>query len=337
MKPTDFAYHLSNYLSKYLPGEIGSGQNTILSYRDAFRLLLEFAKTEGIKEENLTFSRIDKVLIIKYLSWIENERNCSTSTRNQRLAAMHAFFSYMQSERPDLMFKFQEILSIPIKKCYKKTIDFLTDDGIKVLLAQPDIRTRSGRKHLVLLSFLFATGCRVQELCDVRVADAFCNGSTVSRLTGKGNKSRYVPLDAAFASLLQQYLEEFGLNDESRLSEYLFKNHSGHKYTRQGVVYIVEKYGSLARLQNSSLIPEKISPHTIRHSRAVSLLRSGVELIYIRDILGHVSVQTTEIYIRIDSEMKRKALEKASGNSVNEEMPAWQRDKSLLDWLRRLG
>lgn len=337
MKPTDFAYHLSNYLSKHLPGEIGAGKNTVLSYRDTFRLLLEFAKRNGIKEECLTLSRIDKPLIDRFLSWIELERNCCATTRNQRLAAIHAFFSYMQSVLPDYIFQFQEIMAIPMKKTHQKTIDFLSDEGVALLLAQPDIQAKSGRKHLVILSFMFATACRVQELCDTRAADALCNKNAVSRLTGKGNKSRYVPLDTAFVELLRQYMEEFCLNDESRSMDLLFKNHSGHKYTRQGITYVVKKYGALARLQNPGLIPEDISAHTLRHSRAVSLLRSGMDLIYIRDILGHVSVKTTEIYARIDSEMKRKALEKASGNPVNEEMPVWQRDKPLMDWLKSLG
>jgi site-specific recombinase XerD len=337
MKPTDFAYHLSNFLSKYLPGEIGAGKNTILSYRDAFKLLLEFAKGEGVKEEKLTFNRIDKAFIARFLTWVEAGRNCSVSTRNQRLAAIHSFFSYMQSELPDLIFKFQEVLAIPMKKSNQETVEFMSDEGVKALLAQPDTKTKNGRKHLTILSLLFAAGCRVQELCNLRTADAMCHGNAIVRLTGKGNKSRYVPLDEAFVNLLRQYLEEFGHNGEKRSTEYLFKNHSGHQYTRQGITYIVKKYGSLARLQYPGLIPMTISAHTIRHSRAVSLLRSGVELIYIRDILGHVSVQTTEIYARIDSEMKRKALEKASGNSVNTEMPVWQRDKTLMDWLKNLG
>jgi len=337
MKPTDFAYHLSNYLSKYLPGEIGSGKNTVLSYRDTFRLFLEFAKREGIKEERLTLSRIDKSLITRFLSWIELERNCCANTRNQRLAVIHAFFSYMQSVMPNLIFQFQEIMAIPMKKTHQKTIDFLSDEGVELLLAQPNTKSKSGRKHLVILSYMFATACRVQELCDSRAADAMCNNNAVARLTGKGNKSRYVPLDMAFVELLRQYLEEFCLNDESKSMEFLFTNHSGHKYTRQGITYLVKKYGALARLKNPRLIPEDISAHTLRHSRAVSLLKSGMDLIYIRDILGHVSVKTTEIYVRIDSEMKRKALERASGNPVNEEMPVWQQDKTLMDWLKSLG
>jgi len=337
MTPTDFAYHLSNYFSKHLPGDIGSGKNTILSYRDTFKLLLAFAKKEGVKEEKLTFSRIDKAFVIGFLSWIESERNCCARTRNQRLAALHAFFSYMQSELPDLIFKFQEILAIPMKKFHQKPVEFLSDEGVKLLIAQPDTRTKGGRKHMMILSFLFATGCRVQELCDIRVADALYNGSSVSKITGKGQKSRYVPLDKAFTDLLRQYLEEFSLNEERLSGDFLFKNHSGQQYTRQGISYIVKKYGCLAHSKHPGLVPESISVHTVRHSKAVSLLRSGVELIYIRDILGHVSVQTTEIYARIDSEMKRKALEKASGNSVNEKMPAWQKDKTLLDWLKSLG
>jgi site-specific recombinase XerD len=325
------------YLSKYLPGEIGAGKNTILSYRDTFKLLLRYAKKQGISEEKLTFERIDKGFIVDLLSWIENERSCSVATRNQRLAAIHAFFAFMQSERPDFIFRFQEILAIPMKKSRQNTVAFLSDEGVKVLLSQPDIRTKSGRKHIVILSFLFATGCRVQELCDMRVADSMYNDNTVAKITGKGNKSRYVPLDMAFVSLFRQYLNEFGYVDPSRSDEFLFKNHSGKQYTRQGITYIIKKYGDQARSERPELIPKNMSPHLIRHSKAVSLLRSGVELIYIRDILGHASVQTTEVYLRIDSEMKRKALEKASCNSVNEKMPSWHEDKSLLEWLKSLS
>jgi site-specific recombinase XerD len=337
MKPTDFAYYLSHYLSKYLPGEIGVSKNTILSYRDTFKLFLKYAKEKGVSEEKLTLEKIDKEFITSFLSWIENERGCCVATRNQRLAAMHAFFAFMQSEQPSFIFKFQEILAIPIKKGHQRSIAFLSDEGIQVLLEQPDLRTKSGRKHLIILSFLFATGCRVQELCDMCVADSMYNDNAVAKITGKGNKSRFVPLDTAFVDLFRQYLEEFGYNDPTKANEYLFQNHSGGQYTRQGITYIVKKYGDQARLIKPELIPEKMSPHPIRHSKAVSLLRAGVELIYIRDILGHVSVLTTESYVRIDSEMKRKALEKASGNVVNEKMPSWHEDKTLLDWLKSIG
>ncbi|MEN6318637.1 MAG: tyrosine-type recombinase/integrase [Syntrophaceae bacterium] len=338
MKPTDFAYHLTNYLTKHLPGVVGASKNTVLAYRDTFSLILRFARSqEGIREEKLSLQALDKDFVIRFLAWLEGDRGCSASTRNQRLAAIHAFFAYLQPVIPDMLFQIQGVIAIPMKKHRQSAMQFMSEEGIKAVLAEPDISTKAGRKHLVILSFLFATGCRVQELVDMTVADAMYNSNTVARLTGKGNKSRFVPLDNGFVNLLKQYLDEFGLSDSKRSGDLLFANHTGQKLTRQGVTYILKKYAALARQKRPGLIPERISPHSMRHSRAVSLLRAGVDLIYIRDLLGHVSVQTTEIYARVDGEMKRKALEKAAGSIGCDQLPAWQKDKTLLEWLQSLG
>ena len=338
MKPTDFAYYLTNFLSKYLPGVKGYSVNTVSAYRDAFKLLLLFArKEENIKEQKLKLSLIDRDFIIRFLLWIENERGCASITRNHRLAAIHAFYLYLQSELPDRIHQFQEILSIPFKKHPQKTINFLSTDGIKTLLLQPDTNTESGRKHLMLLSLMYATGARVQEIADLVVSDVMYNDSSLVRLTGKGNKSRFVPLEAPVVKLLCQYLEDFSLTSPSKRTELLFTNHSQKKLTRQGITHILKKYAAMVYKKHSGLIPKTISPHNLRHSRAVHWLQAGVDLIYIRDLLGHVSVQTSEIYARIDGEMKRKALEKVSSYAIPDEMPSWQKDKSLMDWLKELN
>jgi len=338
MKPTDFAYYLTNFLSKYLPGIKGCSINTISAYRDAFKLLLMFAREkENIKEQKLKLSLIDKDFILRFLLWIENERGCAAITRNHRLAAIHAFYSYLQRELPDNMYQFQEVLSIPFKKHPQKTINFLSTDGIKALLSQPDINTESGRKHLMLLSLMYATGSRVQEIADLRVSDVMYNDSSLVKLTGKGNKSRFVPLEAPVVKLLCQYLEDFSLTNPSKRMELLFTNHSRKKLTRQGITHILKKYADMVYKKQPELIPKTVSPHHFRHSRAVHWLQAGVDLIYIRDLLGHVSVQTSEIYARIDGEMKRKALEKVSSYAVPDEMPSWQKDKSLMEWLKELN
>jgi len=338
MKPTDFAYYLTNFLSKYLPGVKGYSVNTVSAYRDAFKLLLLFAREkENIKEQKLKLSLIDRDFIIRFLLWIENERGCASITRNHRLAAIHAFYLYLQSELPDRIHQFQEVLSIPFKKHPQKTINFLSTDGIKTLLLQPDINTESGRKHLMLLSLMYATGGRVQEIADLVVSDVMYNDSSLVKLTGKGGKSRFVPLEAPVVKLLCQYLEDFSLTSPSKRTELLFTNHSQKKLTRQGITHILKKYAAMVYKKHSGLIPKTISPHNLRHSRAVHWLQAGVDLIYIRDLLGHVSVQTSEIYARIDGEMKRKALEKVSSYAVPDEMPSWQKDKSLMEWLKELN
>jgi len=337
LKPTDFAYHLTNFLSKYLSGIEGCSVNTVSSYRDAFKLLLIFAREkEVIKEQKLVLSLIDKAFVIRFLQWIENERGCAVITRNQRLAAIHAFYSYLQRELPERMYQFQEVLSIPFKKHPQKTVNFFSTDGIKALLAAPNINTESGRKHRVLLSLMYATGGRVQEIADLTVSDVMYNGNSLAKLTGKGGKSRFVPPEIPVVKLLCQYLEEFSLNDPSKRMELLFTNHSHKKLSRQGITHIVKKYAHSVREKHPGSTPDIVSPHCLRHSRAVHWLQSGIDLIYIRDLLGHVSVQTSEIYARVDGELKRKALEQASSYAFPNDMPSWQKDKTLMEWLNEL-
>ena len=321
-----------------MPGIEGCSANTISAYRDAFKLLLLFARDkESIKEQKLKLSVIDKDFILRFLLWIENERGCAVITRNLRLAAIHSFYLYLQREMPESMYQFQEILSIPFKKHPQKTVNFLSTDGIKALLLKPNTNTESGRKHLVLLSLMYATGSRVQEIADLRVSDVMYNDSSLVKLTGKGNKSRFVPLEVPVVKLLCQYLKDFSLIESSKRMELLFTNHSQKKLTRQGVTHILKKYADMVRKTQPGLIPKTVSPHCLRHSRAVHWLQAGVDLIYIRDLLGHVSVQTSEIYARVDGEMKRKALEKASSYAFADEIPSWQKDKPLMEWLKELN
>jgi len=338
MKPTDFAYSLTSYLSKYLPGEVGASSNTVQSYRDTFSLLLKYCASEkGVPVEKLTLNQLDRRLIEGFLSWLEDERKCSASTRNQRLAAIHAFFKYLQLEQPHSLYQYQQILSIPMKNVRKKSINYLNLDAIKNLLDMPDRNTKDGRRDLVLLSLIYDSGARVQEIADVKVADIRLHPPATVKLTGKGNKTRIVPLMEPMVKLLEQYLKDNKLY-LPQCNEYpLFRNSGGNKLTRSGIAYILKKYFSKAKELFPECFPDAISPHVLRHSKAMHLLQSGVNLIYIRDLLGHVNVQTTEIYAKADSSMKRKALEKAYADVVSDELPVWQQNADLLEWLQNLG
>jgi integrase/recombinase XerD len=338
VKPTNFAYYLSKYLTTYLPEFIGASSNTVASYSDSFHILLIFAsEKDRIKPEKLTLAHIDKSFVSRFVEWIENERGCSVSTRNLRLTAIHAFFRFLQSEIPEKLYDCQEILSIRKKKSHQECVNFLTTDGIKLLLSEPNSDTESGRKHMVLLSFIYGTAARVQEAVDVTIEDFGYNGHNLVRLTGKGNKSRLVPLEKPMLAMMRGYLKEQGHIQPYINNATLFTNHSRNKLTRQGISHIFKKYADSARKKRPDLIPRDISLHSLRHSRAVHWLQAGVDLIYIRDLLGHVSVQTTEIYARIDGEMKRKALEKVSSQNYPAGIESWQSDISLLDWLKTLG
>ncbi|MGL4697344.1 tyrosine-type recombinase/integrase [Enterococcus larvae] len=334
-KPTDFAYYLTQYLSVYLPGVAGASKNTISSYKDTFKLFLSYMNSKhGKKPEKLTLDDIDIDIILEFLKWIEEERKCSVQTRNLRLTACHAFFRYIQLQDPCKLLKCQAIIGIPKKKHEQDVPTFLSLEGIEVLLRQPMPKTFTGMKHQLLLSFLYATACRVQEAVDVTIMDYKFNGNNLVRLTGKGNKSRLIPLETQVISLMDRYLEERYKIKPYSTNETIFINHSWNKITRQGISSILKKYTAMAREERRELIPNEFSAHSLRHSRAIHWLQAGVDLIYIRDLLGHTSVQTTERYARIDGEMKRKALEKASPYTYMDGIPEWQSDNSLMDWLK---
>lgn len=338
MKPTDFSYGLTNYLSKYLPSEVGCSSNTIKSYRDTFSLFLRFCnQVYNIKPEKITLSIMNREIVESFLTWLQEERGNSNSTRNQRLAAIHAFCKYLQYEQPHELFHLQGIIAIPVKKMDKPVVSYLSIEAIKFLLKQPNRKTTKGRRDLVLLSLLYDSGARVQEISDLKVADIRTEYPATVKLKGKGNKTRIVPLMKPIVNLLIQYLKENRLDSPNCKEYLLFTNSSGRKLTRSGIAFILKKYFNMIREKKSLILPKSISPHVVRHSKAMHLLQSGIDLIYIRDILGHVSIQTTEIYARADSSTKRKALEKVNSSIKTENISKWKKNNELLTWLKELG
>jgi integrase/recombinase XerD len=338
MKPTNFAYYLTNFLSKYLPGIIGASPNTVMSYRDSFSLLLNFyILCNCIKPDKLSLEHIDKNQIELFLKWLGEVKGSTTSTRNVRLAAIHSFCRYLQMEFPDYIDTAQQILSIPMKKTIKKTIEYVRLDAMKLLLDSPDQNLKMGRRDTALLSLLYDSGARVQEIVDLKARDLRIQTPSTLKLTGKGNKQRVIPLMAPMTELMIQYLKEFELTGAAASDYYLFNNRMGNRLTRAGVTYILDKYVKIAKEGHPHHFPEKISPHSFRHSKAIHLLQSGVNLIYIRDFLGHVDIKTTEVYARINAEMKRKALESNTPNLLpDNRSPKWQSNVTLMAWLKSL-
>jgi len=233
------------------------------------------------------------------------------------------------------MFYYQQVLAIPFKKHQKKVISQLTADALKLILDQPDCRKAKGRRDLTILSILYDTGARVQELIDLKVRDIRLDEPPVISLTGKGGKTRHVPLMLNTKSLLEKYMSENQLLYQMKHDHPLFYNRQNNKMTRVGVSYIVNKYVEKARTI-STIIPDKVTPHIFRHTKAMHLLQAGVNLIYIRDLLGHVDISTTEIYARADTELKRKALESSYPNMVSKDLPEWNDDENLFTWLKSL-
>lgn len=274
--------------------------------------------------------------MVHFLQWLEDERNCKAATRNQRLAAIHSFFSFLMVEEPQYIQQCQQVLSIPMKKADKPPLMYLPLDSIKGLLEQPDRTTTQCKRDAVLLSLLYDTGARVQELVDLRVCDVALNDTVTIILTGKGGKSRIVPVMKPTGELLKQYIEGAGLSSPVYSRNPLFTNRGNKPLTRAGVTYILKKYAGQAQAAGVKDISDEITPHWLRHSKAMHLLQSGANLVYIRDLLGHSDISTTEIYARADEKIKRKALMEAYNSPISDELPTWKQDKDLLDWLKSL-
>lgn len=334
MKKTDFTKALTEYFATYLPTTCGVSPNTISSYRDAFKLLLLFFQEDrGISANRIELRFMTMSLISDYLDWLETTRSVSVTTRNQRLAAMKGFAHFIQYRYPEYMENCVDIINLRPKKHENTLIPFLTEDEVSVLLAQPVSSTRQGLRDLALLALLYDSGARVQELVDLKLRDIRLTNPAMVTLTGKGRKTRQVPLMKDTCKLMEKYIRSFHGEKSSGLDP-LFYNEKRQALTRYGVTYILKKYAAKAA---PALDPQKISPHVLRHTKAMHLLRAGVNMIYIRDFLGHVDISTTGVYARIDAEMKRKVFEEKVPNfTPNDTMP-WEEDENLLEWLTQLG
>lgn len=332
---TDFAVLLHRFLTSHLAGLRGCSPNTIASYRDTFKLLIAwFRDCRSIPPDKLTLDRIDADAITAFLDWLEAERHNSISTRNQRLAAVSSFFRWLQSQDPTRMGGCQDILAVPAKRRAQPTVNHLTIVQTRRLLAQPDRSTRRGRRDATLLATLYDTAARVQEFADLTVRDIRPQPPALAVLTGKGRKTRHVPLGDNTAALLNAYLTEHGLDKPGHDDHPLFTNQHRNKLSRGGIAWIIGKYQ--ARAGDPALASADLSPHVLRHSKAMHLYEAGVPLPYIRDILGHVDLTTTEIYARASTEAKRKALEATYTEIVTDELPEWNHDSGLLTWLASL-
>lgn len=338
MKTNDFSYQLSRYFTTYLVGQRNLSSNTIASYRDAFSNLLRFFQQQGISAERIDFSHLTRERLEDFLEWLETTQHCSISARNQRLAALKSFFRYVQIVCPEHLALCNQILvGMRNKKSPKPVIQYLDKAGISLLLSQPDVTSETGLRDLAMLSLLYDAGARVQELCDLTVKHLRLAAPPSVVLTGKGMKSRLIPLSKQNASILNSYLKKQKPNQPCAENLPVFTNRQGEKLTRGGVAYILQKYVRKANSSASGALPESLTPHCLRHSKAMHLLEAGSNLIYIRDFLGHEEIETTQIYAKANPETKRAALEKVYTAPDAPQLPDWNENPGLLSFLKSLG
>ena len=335
----DFAETLQSFFLTYLVKERSASGNTIRAYRDTFVHLLDFVQeTKRITPDKVSLAIINRELTISFLDWLEEKRGNSVTTRNQRFAALKSFSNYLMLYDPIHMAQWKLIHAVKIKKSISETINYLTVDGIKYILEQIGTKNRQGRRNLTLLSLLYNTGARTQELIDLTPSSIRRENPYMIELFGKGSKKRLVPLEDNMMLLLENYMLENNLLLSEKNSCPLFYNVWNEKLTNPGITFILNKYASQARILHPEAIPLKLSPHVFRHSRAMHLLQAGINLVYIRDLLGHAYVQTTEIYAKADSKLKREALEKAYADVgiTIQAQRSWEKYPKLKTFLKSL-
>lgn len=331
----DFARYVTAYLGRYLPGQRNLSANTIASYRDMFRLLIAYLTELGRKPETLSMGDLDRNAVDGFMRWLSG-RDCAESTVNQRLCAVKAFVNYVKAEDPARLLQYQQILAIKQRKKKTQPMVLPGRDGLAAILRHPDESTRKGRRDMVLLTVLYDSGARVSELCGITLRDIRLDDLAVVTLFGKGRKMRTVPLMRGTAKLVDGYIREFFSNRiEVNPDAPLFQNSNGDPLTRAGVADIVARHTRGARDAGTS-IPEGVSPHSFRHQKAIDLLESGINLVYIRDLLGHRSVTTTEIYATVSLARKRALLEQAATAPKPHDYPDWSEDRDLVSWLKSL-
>jgi integrase/recombinase XerD len=334
MRPTTLARALRRFFAEHLPAVRGASPHTIRSYRDALALLLRFLAVRTARPVvELGLGDLDPDAVVAFLGHLEQERGNGVSTRNARLAAIHAFVRYVATQDPEWLETCQRLLAVPFKRAPIGTVDYLEANEIRALLEATDPCTAAGRRDHALLLALFNTGARVQELLDLRPVDLQLDRPYQVRLLGKGRKERVCPLWPQTAKVLRHLVTETGLEESS--TERFFRNRRGEPLTRFGVRYLLQKYAQLARPVAPSLGAKRVHPHTLRHTTAVHLLQAGVDLVSISHWLGHASVETTNRYTAVDLEAKRAAIARA-GPVTEPALAPWRSDASILEWLEAL-
>jgi site-specific recombinase XerD len=303
-----------DYLTHYLPSERKLSGNTLRAYRKALELLFDYVKFQkNVPLSKVTFEMIDRDTLSAFLDYLENERGCSPTTRNHRLHCIRAFYAYAAENNIVAIVYYEEILKVGIAKVTEKLVEHMSENAVKALLTEPDTSTHKGLRDMFLMLFLYKTGARIQETLDVQLCDIQFGKYPSVMLTGKGSKTRPVPLRENTVEHLKEYISMFHAGESIYSDAYLFYTVRGgakKRMTEDNARDLIRKYGIRAR-QACAEIPENVHPHLFRHSCAMSLYRSGVHLTLISEWLGHANLETTLVYAHADTEIKRKAIEKA--------------------------
>lgn len=309
-EPSKFLELLDGFITSYMPYSVGASPNTVTSYKYAFRLLIKFMYSrKEIPADKVTFGHLNYNTLMEFLEWIEKERCCSTSTKNQRLSAILSFSEYAQNRDFDAASIFRSsVVKIPIKKALKKQRAVFSVNEVLILLRLPDDNKETGLRDKALLSLMYASGARAQEICDLTVGNIeFHPKGATLKIKGKGGKSRRIGIPGSCAKMLQKYIIHRRI--EAKPDKHVFSSQTHEQMTVSCIEGIFKKYVRMAKNKNPSVFKEaSYPPHSMRHSTASHMLEAGVPIVVIKNFLGHTSLQSTQIYAELSQNTVDKHL-----------------------------
>ena len=327
---TSLGHWIRRFLLEYAASERNLSPNTCASYRDMLVLLLPYvAKSKGAAVDTLAVADLSAEVVRSFLAHLENERQCSTATRNQRLGSIHALARFIGAHSPQHVEWCAQIRMVPIKKGVANSVTYLEKPEIDALLAAPDRSSSQGARDHALLLFLYNSGARASEAASLRIGDIDWHARSV-RILGEGSKERRCPLWAITIGELRRLAGQRP-NDAP-----MFLNRRGEPITRYGIHTMVERYVARLGATAPQLRGKRISPHVIRHSTATHLLQAGVDINTIRAWLGHVSLDTTNIYAETDLATKKRALATLDRGRTRKASGGWSRKPNVIEFLRSL-
>ncbi len=303
----DFSTLLQRFFYQWLIEQRNSSKATIEAYRDTFKLFFLYLQEKlNVKPNAVVMKNLNAKNILGFLQYLEQERHNTIRSRNARLAALRSFLKYAAYQVPMILPMVQKVLAIPMKRFHRPLLGYLSVEQIRAILEAPDASTWSGKRDRVLLATLYNTGARVSEIIALKPSDIDTSRSMTVKITGKGRKQRVVPIWKSTAKQIQSWLRLLNTSSNSPL----FPNARGQFLTRSGVESRIKKAVTIASANNLSLKGRCITPHTFRHTTAMHLLQSGVDITVIALWLGHESIATTHMYVEADLKMKENALRK---------------------------
>lgn len=337
LRDEKFFEYLRDFLTVYLPRQRCFSPHTVKAYQDALNLFLDYlVKVKGIRLEKISFSTIDHLTLTDFIYWLETERKCGAKTVNHRLTCIRSFFKYVAVLHPVLAVHWHDLSKVPAKKIGKsRTMEFMSEPALKAVLEQPDITDKKGIRNLFYMILLYDSAARNSELLNLKIGDfAYDSNTPCVYLHGKGDKKRAVPVMRKTVEHFQRYMRLF--HADSGPNQYMFytiRRGVKHQMSDDNVARFLKAYGAMAK-QQCGEVPDKVHPHMFRRTRAMHLYRSGMPLALLSEWLGHEDPETTLIYAYADTEMKRQAIEKATGGSnplVSGQIPAmWDGNDEMI-------